>query len=73
MHITLASLKSYSFHNFFGQIKLRICLPLFKKCFSPQKMFMPCLCLRHGAYLNGTSAVFAYLLILSLGHDWFGF
>ena len=31
-------------------------------------MFLSCLCLRHGTYLNGTSYVFAYLLIIFLGH-----
>ena len=33
---------------------------------------MPCLCLRHGAYLNGTSNVFACLLTIFLEQDWFG-
>ena len=28
------------------------------------------LCLRHGAYLNGTSNMFTYLLIIFLGQDW---
>ena len=51
--------------EFFEQIKLRVCLFLLKKIFSPQKMFMSC----HGAYLNGTSNVFAYLLIIFLGCD----
>ena len=40
---------------------------------SPLKMFIWCLCLHHGTYLNGTSNVFAYLLIIFLGHDWFRF
>ena len=34
---------------------------------------MTCLCLCHGAYLNNTSNVFAYLLIIFIGHDWFEF
>ena len=42
------------------------------KTFLPQKIFMSCLYLRHGAYLNSTSNVFAYLVIIFLGHDWFG-
>ena len=54
--------KNYSFHNFWTD-----------QNFWPQKMFMPCLLLRHGAYLNGMCNVFAYLLIIFLGHDWFGF
>ena len=62
--------KNYSFHNFLNRF---ICLFLFKKTFLPQKMFMSCLCLRHGIYLNGTSNQFVYLLIIFLGHDWFGF
>ena len=36
-------------------------------------MFTSCLCLRHGAYLNGTSNVFAYLLIIYLGRHRFEF
>ena len=34
---------------------------------------MSCLCLCHGTYLNSTSNVFPYLLIIFLGHDRFGF
>ena len=44
-----------------------------KKTFSPQKMFVSCLCLCHGTYLNSTSNVFSYLLVIFLGHDRFGF
>ena len=44
-----------------------------KKMFSPQRMFMSCLCLRHGAHVNSTSSVFVHLLIIFLGRDWFGF
>ena len=46
---------------------------LFKTNFTPQKLFMSCLCLRHGAYLNSTSNVFTYWLTIFLGDDWFGF
>ena len=70
MHRTPALPKNYSFHNFFKQIKLCLCLLLFKKRNSPQKMFMSCLCLHHGAYLNSKSIMFAYLLII-FGQDWF--
>ena len=77
MHITPVSLKNYSFHNLFEQIKLRVCLFLFKKKkkkkISPQKMCMSCLGLRHGTYLNGTSNVFSHLLIIFLGYDWLRF
>ena len=55
--------------QYFKQIKLCLPLLLFKKIFSPQKMFMSCLGLRHVAYLNSTSNVFAYLLIIFLGHN----
>ena len=45
---------------------------LFKKeIFSPQEMFISCLCLRYGADLNGILILFAYLLIILLGQDWF--
>ena len=72
MHITPVSLKNYSFHNFLNRSSFAfVCF--FTKKNSPQKMFMSCLCLRHGAYLNGTSNVFAYLLIIFFGHDWFAF
>ena len=37
-------------------------------------MFMLCLCLRYyDAYLNSTSNVSTYLLIIFLRRDWFGF
>ena len=39
----------------------------FKKSFSPQKIFMSCLWLCHGTYLNGTSNVFVHLLLIFLG------
>ena len=48
-------------------------------CFFSKKHFYlkKCLCLfmlPHGVYLNGTSNLFVYLLIIFfLGHDWFGF
>ena len=48
------------------QIKLCLCLFLFnkkKKEKKPQKM-LSCFCLRHGAYLDNTSNVLAYLLII---------
>ena len=44
-----------------------------KKYLSPQKMFMPSLCLRRGAYLNRISCVFACLFIIFLGNDDFVF
>ena len=65
MHRTPVLLKNYLFHTL-------VCF-FSKKKFSPQKMFMSCLSLRHGTYLNSTSNVFAHLLIIFLGFDWFGF
>ena len=65
--------KKLSSSQFFEQIKLRVYLFLFQKKNSPQNMFMSCLCLRHGAYLNGISNMFTHLLIIFLGRDWFGF
>ena len=66
MHITLVSLKNYSFHNFLNRSNFAFV------CFFSRKIFSQ-KCLHHGTYLNGTSNVFAYLLIIFLGHDWFGF
>ena len=65
MYITPVSLKNYSFLNRSKNFEY----------VSPQKMFMSCLFLRHGTYLNGTSNVFAYLFayFIFLGHDWFEF
>ena len=65
--------KKYLFHNFLNISNFAFVCFFSKKIFSPQKMFMSCLCLRHRPYLNSTSNVFAYLLIIFLGHDWFGF
>ena len=71
MHMTPVSLKNYLFHTFLNRSNYTFVCLFSKKTNSPQKMFMSCLCLRHGIYLNGTSNVFAYLLIIFLGHDWF--
>ena len=73
MHRTPVLLKNYSFHNFLNRSNFAFVCFFSKKIFSPQKMFLSCLCLRHGAYLNSTSNVFAHLLIIFLGHYWFGF
>ena len=72
MHITLVSLKSYLFHNFLSRSNSFVCFIFFKNPLH-QKMLMWYLCLRHGAYFNGTSNVFVSLLIIFLGHDWFRF
>ena len=73
MHITPVLLKSYSFRNFLKRSNLVFVCFFLKKIFSPQKMFVWCSCLRYCAYLNSASNVFAYLLVIFLGHDWFGF
>ena len=73
MHITPVLLKNYSSHNFLNRSNFAFFCFFSKKNFSPQKMFMSCLCLRHGTYLNSTSNVFAYLLIIFLGRAWFWF
>ena len=71
MDITPALLKNYSFHNFLKRSNFAfVC---FLKKNSPQKMFMSCLCLHHGACLNSTPNVLTYLLIIFLEHVWFGF
>ena len=69
MHITPVLLKIYSFHNFLKRSNFAIVCLFSKKNFSPQKIFVSCLCLDHGTYLNGTSNVFAYLLIIFLGRE----
>ena len=67
---TPVSLKKYSFHNFLrSNFKSNVAFVCFfskKKSFSPQKMFMSCICLCHGTYLNGTCTVFVHLLIIFL-------
>ena len=75
MYITPVLLKNYSFHNSVNRSNFAFIWLYFlsKKKISPQKMFMSCLCLRHEAYLNGTSNVFACLLTIFLGRDWFRF
>ena len=73
MHITPVLLKNYSFHNFVNRLNFAFVCFCSKKKFLTQKLFMSCLYLRHGVYLNSTSNVFAYLLIIFLGQDWFGF
>ena len=74
MHRTQVLLKKYIavILQLFKQIKLCLWFFLFTKICSPQKNFMSCFCLRHGAYLNSTSNVFTYLLIIFLGNDWPG-
>ena len=72
MHRTPVLLKHYSFHNFLNSSNFVFVCFFSKKNFSPQKC-LSCFCLCHGAYLNSTSNVFTYLLIIFLGHDWFGF
>ena len=69
MHITPVSLKNYSFFTIFWTD--RVCFFSTKKLTSKHVyvMFM----FTHGAYVNGTSKVFAYLLIILLERDWFGF
>ena len=57
--------------QFFELIKILVCF--FSKINSPQKMLMSCLCLHHSTYMNGTSNVFTYLLIIFLERDWFRF
>ena len=72
--LTSSIAKKIFISQFFEEIKLYLYLLLFKKKKnSPQKMFMSCSYLRHDAYLNSTSNVLAYLLIIFLGRDWFGF
>ena len=53
MHITSVSLKNIHFTTFWTDQTSR--LFLLKKKSSPQKMFMSCFCLHHGACLNSTS------------------
>ena len=77
MSITPVLLKNYSLHNFLNRSKLRVCLFLFKK--TKKNHIKKCLC--HVYFYDKaltwtvhlTSNVFAYLLIIFLGHDWFGF
>ena len=71
MHKTPVSQKNIHFTIFCDQTSNQT-LRLFvsfqkKKSFSPQKMFMSCLCLCHGTYLNGTCTVFVNLLIIFSG------
>ena len=71
MHKTPVLLKNYSFQNFLNKSNFAFVCFCSKKFYSPQKIIMSCLCLRHGANLNSTSNVFAYFLIIFLRHDWF--
>ena len=73
MDNTLVLRKKKFISQLFKYIKLCLCFFLFKKTFSPQKMFISCFCLCHGAYLNSTSNGFTYLLIIFLGNDWLEF
>ena len=58
MHIAPVLLKNYLFHNFSNRSNFTSVCFFSKKIFSLQKMFMLCLWLRHGTYLNSTSNVF---------------
>ena len=72
MHRTPVLLKNYSFQNFLNKSNFAFVCFCSQNIYSPQKIIMSCLCLRHGANLNSTSNVFAYFLIIFLRHDWFG-
>ena len=74
MHITPEMLKNYSFYSFLN--RSNFLFASFQKKVVISKivyaMFMfPSW--RLNMYLNSASNVFAYLLIIFLGHDWFGF
>ena len=62
MHITSVLLKNYSFRNFLNRSNFAFVCFFSKIIFSPQKNV-------YGTYLNSTSNIFAYLLIIFLGHD----
>ena len=72
MHITPVSFKPIHFTIFWIDQTLRLFVSFQKICFHLKKCLSR-LCLRRGAYLNGTSNVFAYLLIIFLENHWFGF
>ena len=61
--------KNHSFHNYLNRYNFAL-VCFFSKKFFHFKIYF---CLGHGAYLNSTSNVFAYFLIINLGHYWFGF
>ena len=69
IHRTPVLLKKYWFHKRLNRSNFAFVCFFSKKNFHIKK----CLCLRHSAYLNSTSNIFTYLLIVFLGHDWFGF
>ena len=73
MHITRILLKIIHFAVFWTVQTLPFFISFQKNFFSPQKLFMSCLCLRQDAYWNGTCNVFACLLTIFSWHDWFGF
>ena len=64
--LTPASLKKYSFHIFLNKSNFAFVCFFSKNNFSSQKMFTSCWCLHHGAYLNGISNVYTYLLMFFL-------
>ena len=72
MYVTPVLLKKYSFHDFLNRSNLAFVYFFLEKIFSSKNVYI-ILCLRHGAYLNSTSNVFTYLLIIFLGNDWLGF
>ena len=61
MHITPVLLRNYSFHNFLNRSNFAVVFFFSKNVFSPQNVFMSCLCLRHVAYLNSTSNVHVFV------------
>ena len=69
---TKVLLKNYSFHNFLNRSDF-VFVCLFSKNFSRQKMLTSNSSLLHGAYFNSSSNAFAYLLIIFLGKNLFGF
>ena len=71
MHITAVLPKNYSFHNFLN--KSNFVFVSFQKQFFHLKKCLSCLCLCHGVFLNIKSYVFAYLFIIFLWHNRFGF
>ena len=73
MHKTPVLLKNFAFHLFIHFFTLPLFAFFQKKTFLTSKKSLSCLYLRHGVYLNSTSNMFAYLLIIFLGRNWFGF
>ena len=59
MHITPVSLKIIHFTIFWTD-QNSFLFVYFQKNILTQKLYMSCLCLRHGTYLNGMSNVIAF-------------